>query len=383
MIILQVLIGLLLLTLLVVIHELGHGVVARRNGVKVEEFGVGFPPKAWGKKITHSVLGKNVLFTLNWLPLGGFVRLQGEYDAAHKKGDFGAATYWVKTKIILAGVVMNWLTAWVLFSIVLLFGMPKLIPQQYTPSYDATITTSPVQIVSVTDNSAASRAGLQSNDQLVRIDGEKISTIEDVKVVTAARQGKLVAIEYTREGTTRSTEAQLGEGTNGPILGVASSGGRQEIRTTWTAPFVGFVTTVQLSWFAFTSTLQVVGDAFTGALQSLSFSENDRAAGSQKLNYVSENVAGPVGILGVIFPSAQEAGIEALVLLTAIISLSLAIMNILPIPALDGGRWYLITWFKLRKKNLTKETEEKFQAVGFYVLMGLVVLITIADIGKF
>ena len=77
--------------------------MARRNGVVVEEFGIGFPPKAWGKKLKRSILGNNVLFSLNWLPLGGFVKLQGEYDSASKKGDYGAATYWQKTKILLAG----------------------------------------------------------------------------------------------------------------------------------------------------------------------------------------------------------------------------------------------------------------------------------------
>ncbi|MDQ5932160.1 MAG: regulator of sigma protease, partial [Patescibacteria group bacterium] len=107
MLLLGILTGLIILVLLVVIHELGHGIVARRNGVVVEEFGVGFPPRAWGKKVKQSVLGKNVLVSLNWLPLGGFVKLQGEHDSATNKGDYGAATYWQKTKILLAGVVMN------------------------------------------------------------------------------------------------------------------------------------------------------------------------------------------------------------------------------------------------------------------------------------
>ena len=96
---LGIIVGLIILVFLVVVHELGHGIIARRNGVVVEEFGIGFPPKAWAKKIKKSILGKNVLFTLNWLPLGGFVKLQGENDAASRKGDYGAASFWVKTKI--------------------------------------------------------------------------------------------------------------------------------------------------------------------------------------------------------------------------------------------------------------------------------------------
>ena len=92
MLLIGILTGLIILVALVVIHELGHGIVARRNGVVVEEFGIGFPPRAWGKKIKNSVLGKNVLISLNWLPLGGFVKLQGEHDSATGKGDYGAAT---------------------------------------------------------------------------------------------------------------------------------------------------------------------------------------------------------------------------------------------------------------------------------------------------
>src|SRR5215216_1024612 len=104
--IIGILVGLIILVLLVVVHELGHAIVAHRNDVVVEEFGIGFPPKAWGKKLKNGVL-----FTINWLPLGGFVKLQGENDAANKKGDYGAASYWAKTRILLAGVAINWLVA--------------------------------------------------------------------------------------------------------------------------------------------------------------------------------------------------------------------------------------------------------------------------------
>ncbi len=122
MLIVGIITGLIILVLLIVAHELGHAVVARRNGVKVEEFGIGFPPRAWARK-----LGNGVLFSLNWLPLGGFVRLHGEHDSATGKGTYGAASFWVKTKILLAGVVMNWLVAAVLFTVLAWVGLPKLV----------------------------------------------------------------------------------------------------------------------------------------------------------------------------------------------------------------------------------------------------------------
>src|ERR1700712_5695711 len=104
--ILGIITGVLALTFLVVVHELGHAISARRNGVVVEEFGIGFPPRAWSKKLKNKVL-----FSINWLPLGGFVKMQGEYDSSSKKGDYGAAGFWTKTKILLAGVFINWIKA--------------------------------------------------------------------------------------------------------------------------------------------------------------------------------------------------------------------------------------------------------------------------------
>src|ERR671932_429125 len=130
-----IILGLLILVLLVVVHELGHAIAARRNGVVVEEFGIGFPPRAWAKKLRNGVH-----FSLNWLPLGGFVKLQGEHDAADKKGDYGAATYWQKTKILLAGVVINWLVAAGILTVLAWVGLPKILPNQFSIPGDTTIT---------------------------------------------------------------------------------------------------------------------------------------------------------------------------------------------------------------------------------------------------
>ena len=150
----SVLVGLFLLVLLVVLHELGHAIAARRNGVVVEEFGIGFPPRAWARK-----LGNGVLFTLNWLPLGGYVKLQGEHDAADKPGDYGAASLWVKTKILLAGVFINWATAALIFTGLALVGLPKVIDNQFTVASDTTEIRKPVTIVQTTDGSPAERPG--------------------------------------------------------------------------------------------------------------------------------------------------------------------------------------------------------------------------------
>jgi len=370
--------GLLILVFLVVVHELGHALVARQNGVVVEEFGVGFPPRAWAKKLKNGVL-----FTLNWLPLGGFVKLQGEHDNADQKGDYGAATYLQKTRILLAGVLINWIVAAIILSILAATGLPKIIPNQFSIPSDTTNSKQPVEITEITKNSPAAQAGLQIGDQVVRFAGGPVPAPSDLVEQTKAQKGKRVEIIYTRGGVEHSTTATLrADNSNGEgYLGVGS-GQREEIQASWSAPIVGVVTTGQFTLV----TLQGLGDLVTNVVRGvvLQFSP-DHATRDQAhadLATASGSVAGPIGILGTIFPAAEQAGPTQLAFLTAIISLTLAVMNVLPIPALDGGRWFVMTLFRLRKKTLTKEREERIQSTGFLILITLVIVVTIADVSK-
>lgn len=375
-----IILGLIILVILVVVHELGHGIVARRNGVVVEEFGVGFPPKAWAKKIKKSILGKNVLLSINWLPLGGFVKLQGENDAASKKGDYGAASYWAKTKILLAGVAINWLTAALLLTILAITGLPKIVPNQFTVPVDTELETKPVRLLSLVKDYPAEKAGFKPYDEILRFNGKEVKTQTQFIQLTSDYRGKTVRIIYNRGDVEAEKTVTL---KNNEKANFGASLSQQErTHSTWSAPIVGVATAAQFSWL----TLQGIGDLLInltqGLVAQLSPDAAVRKAGSENLQTVSASVAGPVGILGMIFPSAAEAGLTELIFLTAIISLTLAVMNVLPIPALDGGRWFLMTLYRLRKKELTKEKEEKIVGISFMVLMGLVILITIADIGK-
>lgn len=381
-----IILGLFILVLLVVVHEIGHGIVARRNGVEVEEFGVGFPPLAWGRKIKQSFLGKNVLYSVNWLPLGGFVRLKGEYDSATVKGGYGAASYWVKTKILFAGVVMNWLVAMVLFTILALTGMPKIIENQFSVPADTRVTSqgsAEVTVSQVVEGSPAAKAGIKNEDVITSIAGTEVASAAQFVNLTKAHKGEKVEVEYERDGQARTVSVQLRNGGSEGYLGVGASGGAQEvIHATWSAPIVGVGTTIQLTWVTLEGLGGMVANLVTGLVDQLSTNEQTRQEGGESLATVSNSVAGPVGILGVIFPQAGQAGVTPVIFLTAIISLSLAVMNTLPIPALDGGRWTVMTIYKLRHKVLTKEREESIQGTGMMVLFGLIILITIADIGK-
>lgn len=382
--ILSVIIGLAILVILVAMHEFGHGVVARRNGVRVKEFGIGFPPRAKGWVVKSSVLGKNVLYSLNWLPLGGFVNLKGENDASSKKGDFGAASFWAKTKILLAGVFVNWVTAAVLLTIVAAIGMPKMIDGQFTLPSDTTQQNAPVTVAAVSSGLPADVAGIQVGDELVSIAGESLNDATRLTTLTKENTGKTIEIVYKREGVEKSAFVTL-RAENDDKKGYLGLSGSQSTtyRSTWSAPIVGIALTGQFTIYTFQSLGTTFVNFVTGLAQKLSFDSAVRAEGGEKLASVNQNVGGPIAILGMLFPAAREDGIGSLLLVTALISLTLAVMNVLPIPALDGGRWFVtFLYHKVLRKPLTKETEEKIHGTGFMILMGLFVLIVIADIMK-
>lgn len=384
MLLIGILTGLIILVILVAIHELGHGIAARRNGVVVEEFGIGFPPKAWGKKLKRSILGSNVLFSINWLPLGGFVKLQGEYDSADKKGDYGAATYWQKTRILLAGVMMNWVAAIVLFTVLALIGLPKILPNQFTVPGDTETTVEPLKVAAVENDSPAKKAGLKVGDELLLIADSDVQSPTELSNATKQHHGQKINVTYSRANQEYTVPVTLRDKNSAEkgFLGVRTTQQLSEVRATWSAPIVGVVTTVQLTGETFASLGKVVGSLAQGIASRFTPDESARKSGDEALNFATNSVSGPVGILGVIFPQMQQAGLKPLLLLTAIISLSLAVMNILPIPALDGGRWFVMTLFKLLKRPLTKEREEKIQTVGFMALLALIVLVTFADVSK-
>lgn len=383
-IVIGIIIGVIALTLLVATHELGHGIVARRNGVVVEEFGIGFPPQAYSKVIKKSILGENVRFSLNWLPLGGFVKLQGEHDAADQPGDYGAATFWQKTKILLAGVTVNWLTAVVLLTGLAWVGLPKMIDNQFYLPSDAVVSNHPVQLGILTPGLPAAKAGLRQGDAINQLAGQTVRSTSDLVHFASQHKGETVPVVYTR-GDKQAT-AMVALRKDNPdrkgYLGAELTKQQDTIRATWSAPIVGVVTTAQLTG----ATLQGLGDMVvnlaTSLVQQFSSDSATSQQAKQNLSQVSNAVAGPVGIFAIIFPAAGQAGVVHVLLLTAIIALSLAVMNILPIPALDGGRWTVMAIFRLLRKPLSKQTEENIQAAGFLCLLGLIVLVTIADIGK-
>ncbi|MDR1300173.1 MAG: M50 family metallopeptidase [Candidatus Nomurabacteria bacterium] len=381
-ILLGVIVGLLLLDVLVILHELGHALTAIRGGVVVEEFGLGFPPRAWSTELKKKfILPKGTIVSLNWLPIGGFCKMKGEVDDAKEKGSYGAASLWVKTKILLAGVTANFLGAIVIFTVLSLFGIPKVFEGQFVMPGDEHITNGPVIVGSVTDDLPAATAGLKAGDEIIAIDGEVISDSTQVPKITSEKHGQTITVEYKEESNNELLTANVNlrdDNSDGRGYLGMTSGQSSYIRATWSAPIVGVVTTAQYTWL----TLQGLGDLFvnlaTGIAGKITGSE-----AAENLSAAGDAVAGPVGILGNIFPAALAGGPIELAFITGIISLSLAVMNLLPIPGLDGGRWYLTLFFRfILRRPLKEDTEGLINAIGMCLLFALIILITVVDILK-
>lgn len=374
-----IIIGLIILNIIVVVHELGHYFAAKRAGVIVEEFGIGFPPNAWKKTLKNGVV-----LAINWLPIGGYCKMKEHEGKGSKKGTYDGATFWQKTQILFSGVILNWLLAVLIFTGLAFTGLPQALPNQFRVDSDTTEIHSPVMITSVTEDSPAYISGLKVGDEILRIGDRPIIRSSDVATVARDLAGQTVQIEYTRDKTTSSRKVTLREHNddNRGFLGV-SSFQSTVTRSTWSAPIVGIGVTAQFTAETVIGVTRTIGDFFGGLLMQLSPNSATRESGQQSIGAAGESVAGPIGILGVIFPQAAQSGLTTLAFLAAIISLSLAVMNLLPIPALDGGRWLLSAIFKLFRKPLTKEFEEKVNTIGFLSLMALILLITIVDVTRF
>ena len=409
-VVIGVILGLLALVILVTAHEFGHFIAARKNGVEVEEFGICFPPRAiaWRKvkgkwrRLKKSewdkAPGEGTIISLNWLPIGGFCQMKGENDDASEKGTFGKASYWSKTKILFAGVTANWIVAAVIFTALAFVGMPHFMENQFQVDIDTEVyITKPVTLESIEKDSPADNAGLQAGDivksmRILKCDNEEctegvneryeILTTDDLLGFLDKYAGESVYMSFTRDGDEMTAPVTLNASDKDYILGAAIDG-ELLYMSSWSSPIVGIGTTIQLTGETFKGVGQLIVNLFSGIIKQVNFDQSVRESGAEELQSAGDSVTGPVGIVGILFPNVAKAGGRSLAFLVAIISVSLACMNVLPIPALDGGRWLMITIARLRKKKLSKATEETIVGRSFIVILILAVVITILDIMRF
>ncbi len=396
-VVIGILIGIFMLMFLVTAHEFGHFLMAKRNGVEVEEFGICFPPRAiawrkvdgkWrklSKKEWDNPPGEGTILSLNFLPIGGFCQMKGESDADTKKGSFGKATFWHKTKILFGGVMMNWLVAFVILTVMAWAGMPHFIENQFQIDSDTyAVGLSDVLISEVLEGSPAEVAGIRADDVIISMrdtnggDRLGVKSVEDVLTFDNSHAGEKVFVTYKRGDDTITTEVKLNEKDAEYILGAAISG-ESVYRSTWSAPIVGAGLTVQITAETFKGVGDLIGNLFGGLAKQVNPDENVRKEGAEALETAGNSVSGPVGIVGVLFPQVAHNA-RSLSFFVALISISLACMNVLPIPALDGGRWLMIAIARMRGKKLTKKMEEKIVGRSFIVIIIIALIVTILDI---
>lgn len=352
-----IIIFLLVLGVIVFVHELGHFATAKFFGVKVEEFGLGFPPKIFGKKKGETE------YTVNWIPLGGFVKIAGE-DGENRDDprSFGAKPVWQRAIILSAGVLMNFLLAAVLFSAVFMSDFPTDvtgIPDSEIPAGSEIF----VQVTEVASGSPAEESGIKPEDKIIKAGDVEVNKVEDLQDYTKENAGKNIEITIDRDGEIIQKEVFSRADTDGQgAIGVSLIRGAIISYSFFESIKEGFIYTANITVFIFKYLSQTVWELiFTGG--------------------TTADVSGPVGMVSMT-QQAAEMGLLVLLRFMALISVNLAVINILPLPALDGGRIFFLLIEKVKKSPVSPELEAKIHNAGFMLLMLLMLIVTFKDVAK-
>jgi len=372
---LTIIIFLLILSVLVLVHELGHYFAARAFGVKADEFGYGFPPRLFGlvrvdgkwkfvsSRDNHAY--KNTVWSLNWLPLGGFVRLKGEEgDGKDGTDSFVSKKPYKRLIIIAAGVAMNWLLTACIFSGGFMFGVPA---QLESLPADARVRNEQVQMTDVMASSPAEKAGILPGDYLISVQGQPVTKMADAKdrLAEASKNLKPYSVTVEQDGARKDlfvTPVFLSE-IQRPGIGISMAD-------------VGIV---QFPFF------QAIGQGFRvawGYTETIAVSLYGLVRDLFVQHRLTSEVSGPVGIAVVTYRIVHQ-GVWNILQFTALLSLNLAVINFFPIPALDGGRAVLIVMEWLRRKKIHPKFEANLHRIGFALLMILIVLVTVHDVRQY
>ncbi|OHA79520.1 MAG: hypothetical protein A2747_03710 [Candidatus Yonathbacteria bacterium RIFCSPHIGHO2_01_FULL_44_41] len=359
----SIILFIVILAALILVHELGHFIAAKRAGVRVDEFGIGFPPRLWQKKIGETV------YSVNAFPIGGFVKIFGEdpNDESMKGKDSARSLThkkrYVQAWIIGAGVVFNLLFAWLLISVGFMIGLPYSVDDS---QYGARVQNPSLTITQIMPNSPAQKAGLKGGDIIVGLVSRE-DTLTNPRVETTQKfiaSHEEVVLTYLR-GT--ETKTALVRGEDGVIDGRRAIGISMDIVGMLKLPvheafYVGLSTTASITVAMTVGILEFFKNIFIGQ-------------GSL------EGLAGPVGIVGIV-GDASTLGFVHLLSLTAIISINLAIINLLPFPALDGGRLFFLLIEAIKRTPIKPEVANIANGIGFLVLIAFMVFITFHDVVK-
>jgi len=364
----SILLFIIILAVLILAHEFGHFIFAKKFGIRVDEFGIGFPPKLYGKKYGETE------YTINALPLGGFVKIFGEdpdqvsISGPESQRSFVNQPKWKQIAVLAAGVFFNLLLAWLLISASLFSGSSF---SSSSPLPAGVWVEQPVlTVVEVVKGTPADKAGLQPGDTMV-----SFSSGQNAKEVTNATpemfqdfvgaHGKDKISINIRRGTEEKTVSTIpAEGivTGKPAIGIAMDMVGKMKLPAHLAVYEGGKLTILYTSETFKGIIGLLTDSFRG-----------------KANL--SQVSGPVGIVKIV-GDASQLGLAHLLALTAIISINLAVVNILPIPALDGGRVFFVLIEAVKRSPIKPKTANMINAVSFFVLIALIIIITFSDVWK-
>jgi regulator of sigma E protease len=363
-----ILIFIIVLGVLVFVHELGHFLLAKWSGMMPEEFGFGFPPRIFGVQKLESGwkivgMGKTdpdkTVYSLNWIPFGAFVRIRGEDGGNTDPKSFSNSTWIKKFATLFAGVGMNVIAAFVLFTVGLTLGLPAEAGSKL-PS-GATLKDVAVTLASVVDGSPASSAGFLSGDVIFAVNGESVAAPSEVQQKVSESLGKEIEITIKRGGdfkvlkVTPDPSPKEGRGALGVELAQVGT-----LSYPWyKAPIVA----ARITGEQLLAIIKGLGQLFGGGV-------------------ALKDVAGPAKIAQ-ITGQAADLGFGYLLQFAAFLSLNLAVLNVLPFPALDGGRIFFLIVEGIRGKRNNQAVEQWANAIGFLLLILLVGVVTINDIRSF
>lgn len=345
----------LILALLIFVHELGHFLAAKKMGIQVDEFAIGFPPRmfSWKKGNTD--------YSLNWLPLGGYVKIKGEAgEDADDEDSFAHKKIWQRAFVLSAGVLMNFLTAMVLLSFAFMIGLPLPVDE----ANGGNIRDERIQIVSVLSGSQADQAGIQPGDVIESVNGQSYTNVEEVQSAIQSDEDAVdLVLSRSDEQVSISATAEYNEEVDAKVLGI-------ELLHTGIVSY----NPIRAVYEGVTRTFFITGRMIDGLISIIASIFTVEQEGVQ--------VAGPVGI-AVLTGQVVKLGFASLLQFAAFLSINLALINILPFPALDGGRLVFLVIEKIKGSPVDAVYEAIIHNLGFALLMILMVFITFADISRY
>ncbi len=358
---------LIILAALIFVHELGHFLIAKAFGIRVDEFALGFPPTLFKRKYGETV------YKLNIIPFGGYVSIFGENpDDESLTGPDAARSMVNKNRgiqaaVLVAGVTFNIIFAWILITLTLMLGIS---PTASFANKDSANTVGKVLVTNVIKESPAEKAGFKAGDLIVKVDdsnrelASSTLTIESVQGLIAEKDLDMLTFQVLRGSETKEISVTPSTGiiADKPAIGISMDSG-ELVKVVWyKAPYEGLITTFRATIATAVGLYQFVASAIHGTADY-------------------QQVSGPVGIVNMV-GNASASGLAYLLFFTAIISINLAIINILPFPALDGGRLLFVVIESITRRKIKPVIMNGFNAVGFILLLLLMAVITYHDIAK-